>query len=305
MKPFIFLLIALTVYSASEAQTKLTLKPNATDGKDAMIWTAPNLKYDHLNYETDNRLLCHSWTNQGVQDRSRILIEFDLSAIPSGVLINKATLTLFNNPNPRTGSFNGQHKEQSGTNESVLNRIVQHWSEDSVTWNNQPSITTQGQITNSRIPNPYGDLIMDVTAMMNDMLKDTVQCGFMLTLKSESPYRALVFASSDYVDSTKWPQLEIEYTTLSTKEIKPRIGGTLTITPNPSIDITHIMLDLDKPETWGFKVFDPLGKLVFEKNMIYESNFQFDHSMLAKGTYNLYIYTESGIVLTSKMLKML
>lgn len=305
MKQFIFLLIAFTVYSASEAQTKLTLKPNATDGKDAMIWTAPNLKYDNLNYGDDNRLLCHSWTNQGEQDKSRMLIEFDLSDIPSGVLINKATLTIFNNPNPYSGSFNGQHKEQSGTNESILNRIIQNWSEDSVTWNNQPSITTQGQITNSRLTNPHGDLIIDVTAMMNDMLKDTVQCGFMLTLKNESPYKALVFASSDDADSTKWPQLEIEYSTISVKEFKPRIGGTLSITPNPSVDKTRIMVNLDKPETWGFKVFDPLGKLVFEKNLIYENGFQFDHSMLANGTYNLYIYTESGIVLTSKMLKLL
>lgn len=304
MKHFNFLLIMFAVYSTLQAQTKLTLKPNATDGKDAMIWTAPNLKYDNLNYETDNRLLCHSWTNKGVQDKSRILIDFDLSNIPSGAYITKATLTLFNNPNPFTGSFNGKHKEDSGTNASILNRVIQNWSEDTVTWDNQPSVTTKGQITNSRITNPNGDLIMDVTAMMNDMLKDTARYGFMLTLKTESPYKALVFASSDDADSSKWPQLEIEYSTAGVKERKSRNVGSLTIMPNPSSNVTKIMLNLDQPEIWSFKVFNQLGQNVFQKNLIYENDFQFDNSMLANGTYNLFIYTESGTILTAKMMKL-
>lgn len=183
----------------------VTVRPDSLRGKDAIIYSImPN-----TNYNTHQELLCNAWTCQGSPCISRALINFDLSVIPLNATFISATLDLYSHPTPLTMPV-----ANYGTNNSfVIRRVTSPWSEDSVTWNTQPTTTTQNEITipQSGLPN-QNYLNIDVTTLVYDMLNNPQSSyGFMLKLVNEIPYNGRDFASSDYPDSTLWPSITYCY----------------------------------------------------------------------------------------------
>lgn len=154
----------------------------------------------------------------------RSLIEFDLTSIPKGAIINSAKLSLHS----VNSSGNGKHRLDGGSNESTLSRITTAWQEDSVTWNNQPSISTTHQVTLAGSDSTIQDYFnIDVTGLITDMMTDSIgNNGFLLQLVTEQYYRTMMFASSDYADSTEHPKLEITYT--------PAVEPCVTLKPGAS-----------------------------------------------------------------------
>ncbi len=300
MKQFALLIFGIFFVSGTMAQKTVILKHNATQGKDAFIWQSSNLGYDNLNWGADDRMLCHAWTNSGVNDQSGLLIEYDLSGLPSGV-IAKATLKLYNNP--YTHSFNGEHREQSGTNESVLSRIAESWTEKSVTWSKQPKISNKNQIVVPRVTNAHADLKIDVTDMVVDMVKNpSTNFGFMLSLVNPSPYKSLVFASSDNADSTKWPELIIEFATSGIN--KPLLQSTnFNIFPNPANGEVSVYFDFNASENWNLKIYDEVGKEVFGRKDIDESLVPIESESWSAGVYYVSITTAGGLSFNKKLLK--
>ena len=102
---------------------------------------------------------------------------------------------------------------QSGDNQSYLRRIIQPWEENLVTWNNQPVATKENEVwlhTSQSQTEDYLDI--DVT----DMIKEFVEMkyenhGIIIQLMTEETYRCIVFASSDFPDSSRRPLLIVEY----------------------------------------------------------------------------------------------
>ncbi len=192
-----------------KGQVTLTLQPDGAAGKDAMLHELPSLS--DTNWETEQQLPASAWTHGGTFANIRSIIEFNLSSIPSGSIVNSAYLSLYAIDNTYG---QGYHSTSGGSNAGWLERIINPWSETTVTWNNQPSTTTQNRVAISASTSPTQDYTnIDVTALIQDIISNpNAGYGIMLKLQDEvTTYRRLNFCSSDHPNSLKRPKLVVTY----------------------------------------------------------------------------------------------
>lgn len=182
----------------------MTFQPDSACGKDAVVssfW--PNTPGgNHPDF-----IAC-AWTYQGNPSTTRALVSFDLATIPAGATVISATLELFHYVSPS----NAGHSNLSGPASCFLERIIQPWTESTVTWNNQPATSAMNQLN---IPAPTSmtqNYSINVVSLVNDMLNDPANSfGFLLRQQNESYYRSMLFASSDMSNSALHPKLTIVY----------------------------------------------------------------------------------------------
>jgi hypothetical protein len=194
----------LCIFSISQisAQTTLTLQPDAEAGKDAEVFNrSPS---DPLSTDL---IRGNAWTFAGDLGIQRGLFDFDFSSIPVGSQVLSAHLSLYSPGSPNSQS-------QSGENACYISRIIENWSEASVTWNNQPSVTSLHQKALPTSNGEYQDYVdIDVTQLVSDMVEDPNNSfGFMLRQQVEQPLQRMAFCSSDFADASKHPKLVITYT---------------------------------------------------------------------------------------------
>jgi hypothetical protein len=278
----------------------LILQPSGTDGKDAFI-SSNNLESGQGNSTEFN---AGAWTILGLPLSIRSLIDFDLSSLTNGATIQSAQLTLYNNPNSLNGYANGQHSHVSGSNEAVLQRIISPWTEDAA-WNNQPTTTTQNEVTLNQDTNSYQDYVLDVTNLIQDVMSDPSNSfGFLLKLKNEAPYRLLAFASSDHPNASLHPKLEICFSDLITTNNSVLKNNTISVFPNPSSGIIKIdFKDLNNPAKYknSFVIFDAIGNRVFENENNSKSSLLFDVSYLQNGMY-YWVFTAGQNINNGKLI---
>lgn len=206
-KRFIGILSGIILFQQIQAQT-VTLQPDPAAGKDAVICKADAAgTYGDVNYGTLTSFSDSRYTVGPDWYKMRSLLQFDLSFLPKNAIITSASLYLYN--------AGGNHLNTEQSNASVLQRVTSYWEEGTVTWNNQPSATSTGEITLSNSTSGTQDYTLDVKAHIQDMvLNPQKNFGWLLKLSGESnSLRAqLNFASSDYTtDATKRPKLVITY----------------------------------------------------------------------------------------------
>jgi len=185
-------------------QLVLTLRPDGTKGKDAVFGSI----VPDNNYATSEDIHLYAWTHDGILTVNRVAIDFDLSSIPSGSVIDSALLSLYYNKTSRYG--NQQH---SGKNDFLIKRITSPWDQNTVTWRTQPTATSQNQVFvpgatfyNQNFPN------IDMTKLVQDMINDKADShGFLFQLQKEEPYTILLIASSDHPNESIRPKLEVYY----------------------------------------------------------------------------------------------
>ena len=262
----------------------LILQPNGTDGKDAFI--SSNILEGGQGNSTEFN--AGAWTISGSPLSIRSLIDFDLNSLPVGASIQSAKLTLFNNPNSQNGYANGQHVHEIGSNEAVLQRIISQWTEDAA-WSNQPTTTSQNEVTLAQDTNSYQDYVIDVTSLLQDALADPSNSfGFLLKLKNEAPYRLLAFASSDHPNASLHPKLEICYSDLISINNSVSKNNMISVFPNPTSGIVNIEFNNNNnPGTYknSFVIFDAIGNKVFENENSSKSSLLFDVTYLHNGMY--------------------
>ena len=183
----------------------IILQPDGNQGKDAFLF---DMNPDQ-NYGNHEDFAAIAWTNTGIPVKVRGLIEFDLSGIPANATINSAYLSLYSYDSPS----NGSHSTLSGTNASILLRIIDNWTESDVTWNNQPMTSDKNIIflkESSESIQHY--LNINVISLVKEATSETaVKFGVMIRLVEEEYYRRLVFASSDNENSELHPSLWVYY----------------------------------------------------------------------------------------------
>ncbi len=187
----------------------LTLQPDSTAGIDAHIFElTPNTASGSWPDFSASQ-----WTYNSVPGEDRGLIKFDLSAIPVGATVTSATLSLYANINS-VGGYSGQPTYGSN-NASYLKFITGSWSENTVNWNNQPSVTTAGQILLPQATSTVMDYTnIDVTTFAQNWVNTPAQNnGMMLDMIGTNYYNSLIFCSSDNPIASKRPKLVICYST--------------------------------------------------------------------------------------------
>lgn len=186
--------------------TTIILQPSEYDSKDALLSSLQKSK----NRGDYPDLASMSWTVGGAPVDYRSLIEFDLSSIPIGSVIDSARLSLYS----YHSSGLGTHSTRSGSNESVISRIISPWEEISVTWDNQPTYTTHNQVFLPESSDSIQDYLnIDVTNLIQDIVSEpNNNFGFLLKLVNEQHYRAMVFAASGHSNSNLHPRLEVTFT---------------------------------------------------------------------------------------------
>ena len=178
--------------------------------KDAMVRRWGNFG-DILNYGWEPYNSAHAWTGGGATVLHRSLIGFDLSSLPTATTVLSATLRLFGDP--AGTSFNSAgHSTLSGSNACWLARLTSDWQEFTVNWDTQPSSDLSNAIEIPRTGGPFEGRVVDVTAMVQTMVSQPSQSfGFHLLLVNESPYRRMVFASTQNPNASLHPALDITY----------------------------------------------------------------------------------------------
>lgn len=294
-----FLLIAILLFGVANinAQTTVTLKPDATEGKDALLWMLDGdcipagltATPATLNYGSEEELSAEDWTwstggcNSG---NYRSLIEFTQIAdvIPTGATITSAELKLYGISSSVWNNLGNNYYPGSSftkTNESWLRRVTSSWNENTVTWNTMPSYDLVNQIALPYTTSQWNwnyTTSSDATASNN--IKALVQFwldnptenhGLLWMLKIEDHYRDVLFASSDHTDSTLWPELVITYTTDS-------CHSEFTITNSTSDPNTY---------TFGSEYSNPAATYTWTIDGVTFSGSTVTHTFPGPGTYTV------------------
>lgn len=190
-----------------------------TNGEDAWVKRIEaHPVYADSNYGNIEIIKALTWKESGFTIFARSLIKFeDLNQIPASAQIVSANLFLYGLTSPSThlpmGDSYYPGSPYSETNTVLVQRVTSSWSENSVSWNNQPSATSFNQ---SPIPPSTGkynyDVNVDVSKLVSIMIQNpSSNYGFRLRLETEKVFRSMGFYSSEYSDASKHPKLVVVY----------------------------------------------------------------------------------------------
>ncbi|MDF1574274.1 MAG: DNRLRE domain-containing protein [Bacteroidales bacterium] len=187
-------------------QYYFSVQPDAASGRDAVI----SFLVPDNNYGSMENLLLYAWTQEGILNVNRSLIDFDLSGIPSEASIDSAYLSIFFNPG---SAYATGH---SGETSFTIQRLITAWDESTVSWSTQPAVSYSNlvQVSGAIYPNQsFPD--MDISSLVEDYTSHPSDSyGFCLKFVEESPYKILVLSSSDHEEEQLRPKLEVYYTVL-------------------------------------------------------------------------------------------
>jgi hypothetical protein len=196
----------------SYRQNVLVIQPDPITGKDATVWSCTPDR--NMGKDPDYEAMAWTWNSMGLgAGIQRGLMNFDFSSIPDDAKIDNAYLSLYNNPN--SSEYNGKHSSLSGSNAALLQRIVEPWDEDSVTWNKQPKSTAENEVYLRQSVTEHEDYEnINVTLLVQDFIYyPSESFGFLIKLETEQYYRSMIFASSDHPNENIRPKLVVYYTT--------------------------------------------------------------------------------------------
>ncbi len=234
----------LVLYQATP--NTLELQPDATKGKDTFLdqW------FSTRTYGSDTLLSVRAVS---AFNALRPMLSFDLSAIPVGASVQKATLSLY--------------LEQSSTDPITIDihRIASAWEEDTATWNERSTGTPWSTAGGDFPPNPVaGTTIVpivgqfyewDITALANDWISEAyANHGFIMVVPTGSLQNG--FASSDSATAANRPKLTITYTCeCGVACLAPQGSGKVLLVVDDAVNVDPD--DVYKRslfESWGYKV---------------------------------------------------
>ena len=177
------------------SQQTITLQPGS-EGKDAGI----NTYNPDTNWEDRDSF----GAGNSTIDTVRAYIQFDLSTIPADARITDADLRLYHHSAWGSDAFT-----------IGLYKVTGSWLENTVTWNNQPTSSSNAEFLRSI---PAGSVnywrYWDIDDLVQGWLDGTITNRGMLLMDTDesSVNTAAFFYTSDYTtDTTKRPKLEIDY----------------------------------------------------------------------------------------------
>ena len=194
----------------------LTLQPGPDTGKDAMISNLEpdrnfgDWKFFEATFITEPVLT--------VMRSNNSLIWFDLNTLPKSAIIKKVTLRLIYDLPLVWDSviFSPDGSTVPEWCGGVLQKIVEPWEEDKVTWDNQPKTVEVGQVYISPFILNANFITVDVTPLyVPSATTDPVEYpnyGMYFRLWPQEWVPGFRFGSSDNADVSLRPELTVYYT---------------------------------------------------------------------------------------------
>jgi hypothetical protein len=252
----------LEIVYMPNSETEITLQPSGANGKDAHV----NSNFSTTNYADNRGLYSAGWTWSGNLGIVRSFVEFDLTSIPENAIIEEAKLSFYNDSGNNIVLTGGEHSNLSSSNSSYISRVTEAWEEDTINWDNQPSFVDTDQVDLAESTSTNQDYLdINVTDIVKYQHENpTENHGFVLRLKNETNFTALIFGSSDNSDANKHPKLVVKYSVpLSVDEVKD-ISSIASLYPNPSNGMFDLKFDqiVTNPVV---KIYNQVGQLVFEE----------------------------------------
>lgn len=118
-----------------------------------------------------------------------------------------------------TGNSLDSHNIDSGANDIYVSRIIQDWGEDTLRWENpptvginrQPTITTQGRLAINGPSAKDGDLTISIVEFLKFWRNNPdSNFGIEIRLQQESGRRGLTFASAEFPNPSLRPAIDAE-----------------------------------------------------------------------------------------------
>jgi len=195
---------ALALGTSPALAATITLQPDDTVGKDAEI-------SDGANADFNGGALFDLILNWNGNLRSIGLIEFDLSAIPTGSTINSATLSLF-------------HSDNTQFSDVTYNafRVTSAWAEGTVTFNTAPAFdpVAVSSLTFSGASRVFRD--WSVTSVVQGWVSGAfANNGLWIEEIPAAGTGTAFFASSDNLTEDWWPRLTIDFEPAQTAVPEP------------------------------------------------------------------------------------
>ena len=192
-----------------EIKKHLVIKPGPLEGKDAWIAIIKPAINQHADVDHIGGI---GWTILGVKAIGRSLIGFKIPEVDmvkvDSVYLNLTPISKSRNDHV----FNGN----SGENTVIIKRVTGNWSEDKVTWVNQPSETFNHAVKAGPFSvDDTSTVRLDVSNMFLENIRDNRnEFAINISLVNEKPYSRTIFASSDHSDASKHPSLEVYYSVM-------------------------------------------------------------------------------------------
>jgi len=191
----------------AESQT-ITIQPDASAGKDSYVDSSNPVQ--HYDWYANLVTSVYSSTM-----KNRIYIQFNVSSVPVGVVLEEANLELY--------YWSGQNTGYGGYDAPVgVYKVTSAWEESVISWNNQPTFDTKA-VDTVTVPASASNsfLSWDVTELVNGWRTTRTvfnepllhfNYGMVLKDTDESTCEGWkMFSSSDEKNSGQRPRLVITY----------------------------------------------------------------------------------------------
>jgi hypothetical protein len=199
----------------------IIIQPTSTTGQDAEVVYVPGVYDGNGTYGTDSALRISEWTYLGTPGTTRSFVKFmALNTLPAGAVITSAKLSLYGMDSAQFayyGTAEGDNYYPGSpyplSNELWLQRATADWDQTTITYNNQPAVTTVDEVAVPASTSQYSSNVinLDVTQLIQDMVATPgTNFGFCIRLQNEGYYRSVGFNSSE-ASTNNGPKLVVTY----------------------------------------------------------------------------------------------
>jgi hypothetical protein len=262
--------------AASDPGFAETLQPGATTGEDSyIISSAPNTNNgDGINLQL-------------TADARRILIEFNLSGIPSNARITSANLKLY--------------VTAKGSGDPVTNvyRLTQSWTESGVTWNKYDGTNNWATAGGDYDSTVWATATVTASGWSTWNVGNLIQSwvngsysNYGMLAGTSTASGTTYFASSDNSDTSLWPVLEINYTTpLNISFVSPTPNNASTM--NASSVYVNVSLTNGNASSAKLEWMNG-GNTNYTMSNYTRSNWYYNVTGLTSGTYTYKVYANDS-----------
>ncbi len=316
-----------SLHAQAQSQTqvlkqKLSLKPGPEEGEDAIVMTThgcqpsgyPGIP-ENLTGGNGTEIQIATWTfNSGGCNEGTIrsVIRFrKLNTLPDSAVISKATLYLYGIPNGLNPPGNSTYPNSPypNSNESWVRRITSGWAENTISWSTKPTATPINQAVLPVTTQQWNqNATVDVTNLVKDIIASGSNEGFELLLQKEEVHRSQYYATSDYPDSTKWPELTVEYDMPQLSISNPnanvlRMNG---VAPNPTKTEWTASITAATTTKAEVGLYDLMGRMIDRYPVMLQkgaNRISVAAQLLPAGTYLLRVTAAGNTALQTAVVK--